>query len=78
MSGTPETDAVVSRFRKGETSSDGLILTMQKIERERDELRRQVQELRNPNKPNPWDKLARRPWCNARQPGNPLPSGNQL
>jgi len=43
VSDTPETDAIVSRFRKGQTSSDGLILTMQKIERERDELRRQVQ-----------------------------------
>jgi hypothetical protein len=31
-SGTPETDRIVERFRKGQTSSDGLILTLESIE----------------------------------------------
>lgn len=29
---TPETDRIVERFRKGQTSSDGLILTLESIE----------------------------------------------
>jgi hypothetical protein len=29
---TPETDRIVGRFRKGQTSSDGLILTLESIE----------------------------------------------
>jgi hypothetical protein len=29
---TPETDQIVGRFRKGKTSSDGLILTLENVE----------------------------------------------
>jgi hypothetical protein len=39
---TPISDRIVSQFRKGEATSDGLILTMEKLERERDEARAEM------------------------------------
>jgi len=39
---TPISDRIVSQFRKGEATSDGLILTMEKLECERDEAREEI------------------------------------
>ena len=39
---TPISDRIVSKFRKGEATSDGLILTMEKLERELAEAREET------------------------------------